>query len=41
MKIFLSAIENQRDSKANGGKHAAEIMIENGVKMKWNLMSFY
>lgn len=41
MKIFLSAIENQRDSKANGGKRAAEIMIENGVKMKWNLMSFY
>lgn len=41
MKIFLSAIENQRDSKANGGKHAAHILVENGVQMKWNLMSYY
>lgn len=41
MKIFLSAIENQRDSKANGGTHAVKLLVDHGVKMKWNLMSYY
>lgn len=41
MKIFLSAIENQRDSKANGGTPAVKLLVDHGVKMKWNLMSYY
>lgn len=33
MKIFLSALENQRG--------VPELLIKKGVKMKWNLMSYY
>lgn len=41
MKIFLSALENQRDAKCNGGKQIAQLLIDKNVKMLWNLMSYY
>lgn len=41
MKIMLSALENARQSKKEGGVDVADIMIQNGIKFKWNLMSYY
>lgn len=41
MKIFLSGLDNARDTKRNGSKHAVELLVENGVQMRWNLMSFF
>lgn len=38
MKIFLSALEN---ATANGGKPIACSLNEKGIKLKWNLMSYY
>lgn len=44
MKIFLSALENSpvsKDDKAGGFTSVAKYMVEHGIKMKWNLMSYY
>lgn len=41
MKIFLSALENSQTSKAEGNKPLAQILVESGIKMKNNLMSYY
>jgi hypothetical protein len=41
MKIFLSALENAKQAKAEGGKPIAKVLTESGVKMLWNLMSYY
>lgn len=40
MKIFLSAIENAQAS-GKGGKPVAQIMIEKGIKLQYNLMSYF
>lgn len=40
MKVFLSALENAVAS-GKGGKPVAKLLIEQGFKMKYNLMSFY
>lgn len=40
MKIFLSALENAIAS-GKGGKPVAQLMTEQGIKMKYNLMSYY
>jgi len=40
MKIFLSALENGSTCYETG-KPLSEYIVENGVKMKWNLMSYY
>ena len=40
MKIFLSALENG-STCYDSGKPLSEYVVENGVKMKWNLMSYY
>lgn len=37
MKVFLSSIEN---GKSNG-KESYEYFLEKGLKLKWNLMSYY
>lgn len=40
MKVFLSALENaQTAGKPN--KPIAELLVNSGVQMKWNLMSFF
>ena len=40
MKIFLSALENaQTAGKPN--RPIAQILVESGIKMKWNLMSYF
>lgn len=41
MKIFLSAIENTTSSKNAGVLNMAEYIVDKGIKMKWNLMSYY
>lgn len=42
MKVFLSAIENATSSESsNGTINMAEYIVSKGVKMKWNLMSYY
>lgn len=41
MKIFLSALENATASKAENSKRVAEMLVESGVEMKWNLVSYY
>ena len=41
MKVFLSALENAQLSKNEGGGSIAEALVERGVKLKWNLMSYY
>lgn len=41
MKVFLSALENAQLSKSEGGGSIATAMVEQGIKMKWNLMSYY
>jgi hypothetical protein len=38
MKIFLSALEN---ATANQGVPIAKMLVDNGTKLKWNLMSYY
>ena len=40
MKVFLSAIENAQASGKNA-KSVAEIIVSQGIKMKYNLMSFF
>lgn len=40
MKVFLSALENAVAS-GKGGKPVAKLLVEQGFKMKYNLMSFY
>ena len=40
MKVFLSAIENAQASGKNA-KSVAELMVQKGIKMKYNLMSFF
>lgn len=40
MKIFLSALENG-STVYDTGQPLAKYFVENGVKMKWNLMSYY
>lgn len=40
MKVFLSAIENAQASGKNA-KSVAELMVQKGIKMKYNLMSYY
>lgn len=40
MKVFLSAIENAQAS-GKGAKSIAELLVEQGIKMKFNLMSYY
>lgn len=41
MKIFLSSIENAKSCKQEGGENIAYILSRQGIKMKWNLLSFY
>ncbi len=42
MKIFLSAIENSTSSKTSKGMvKVAELLVAQGIKMKYNLMSYY
>ena len=38
MKIFLSALEN---AQTCNGRPVAEYLVENGVNLRWNLMSYY
>ena len=40
MKIFLSAIENAQEVGKNA-KSIAQLLVEENVKMKYNLMSYY
>lgn len=40
MKVFLSALENAQTA-GKPSRSVAEYMIERGVKLKWNLMSYY
>lgn len=41
MKVFMSALENAPLSKSEGGGSIAEELVRQGVKMKYNLMSYY
>lgn len=41
MKVFLSALENAQMSKAEGGGSIAGALVKQGVRMKYNLMSYY
>lgn len=41
MKIFLSAIEGARAPKSKGGGYVIETLVEQGVELKWFLMSYY
>ena len=41
MKIFLSALEQQATAYAKKGKAVVDLLLEQGIKMKWNLMSYY
>lgn len=41
MKVFLSSLENAQACKAESGKPVAQILVERGVGLKWNLMSYY
>lgn len=40
MKIFLSALENG-STCYDSGKPLAHYFVESGIRMKWNLMSYY
>ena len=40
MKVFLSSLENAQAS-GKGAKSVAQLLIEQGIKMKYNLMSYY
>ena len=39
MKIFLSSLEC--GTMKGSGRHIAHYFVEKGLKMKWNLMSYY
>jgi len=39
--IFLSAIEGARSPKSDGYKFVSDLIIERGVRMKFNLMSYF
>lgn len=41
MKIFLSALENAQMSKSEGIEPIAAALVRDGVKMKYNLMSYF
>ena len=42
MKVFLSAIENSTSSKnSNGTVNVARLLVQQGIKMKYNLMSYF
>ena len=41
MKIFLSAIEGATSSKGAGITELAKYIVDKGIKMKYNLMSYY
>ena len=41
MKVFLSALENAQLSKAEGGGSVASAVVKTGLKMKYNLMSYF
>lgn len=41
MHIFLSAIEGARQTKAEGGRAIAEVLVERGVDLKFNLVSYF
>lgn len=41
MKIFLSALENAQSCKAEGSVPVAKMLVKQGVKLKYNLMSYY
>jgi hypothetical protein len=41
MKIFLSALESAHGYKCEGSFNVAERLVEQGVQMKWNLISYY
>lgn len=41
MKIFLSALENAKTCKAEGIRSIAEVLVDQGIQMKFNLMSYY
>ena len=41
MKIFLSSLENSKSTKSEGSVPIAELLVKQGVQMKWNLMSYY
>lgn len=40
MKIFLSALENAQTSE-KPNRPIAQLLVERGIKMKWNLMSYF
>lgn len=40
MKIFLSAIENAQ-ACGKSSKAIAQLLVEKGIKMKYNLMSYF
>lgn len=41
MHIFLSALEGAFQPKSRGGRAIADILIERGISMKYNLVSYY
>ena len=41
MKIFLSALESAFAPKSVGGQPIARMLVERGVQMKYNLMSYF
>ena len=41
MKVFLSALEGPRAPKSQGSVPIAKMLVERGVKMRYNLMSYY
>lgn len=41
MKIMLSALENASQAACEGSQPIAKILVNRGIRMKWNLMSYY
>lgn len=41
MKIFLSALENAKAAKCEGGQPVAKLLVDNNEKLLYNLMSYY
>lgn len=41
MKVFLSALEGAHAPKSQGSVPIAKMLVERGVKMRYNLMSYY
>ena len=41
MHIFLSAIEGAREPKSDGGKFVADILVARGIRMRYNLVSYF